>query len=226
MVLRQGSRRAARRRGRARRPTGGRRRSRRGSTGHSLSTRVDPGRLAAERARRARRRVAAQRLEVEEAERDLEPVERLDLAPHEGVEPRRAVGRRGRVGRRGHLRLEQVAGRQRHPAAQPGRRVAEAQEPRVERPEPDGRPRRERVREPEPVDGSAGTPGRQRRPRPYARVGPRQPGLGAGRRVSRRRPPAPRPSIARQLAGVRRAVVRVAVVHQDVGVLAPARPPR
>ena len=57
--------------------------------------------------------------------------------------------------------LEQVAGRQRHPAAQPGRRVAEAQEPRVERPEPHGGARRERVREAEPVDGSAGTPGRR-----------------------------------------------------------------
>ena len=66
-----------------------------------LQDRVDAGGLAAERRADAGRRVAAERLEVEVAERDPEPVERLDLAAHEGVEAGRPVGGRRRVGGRG-----------------------------------------------------------------------------------------------------------------------------
>ncbi len=126
--------------------------------------RVDAGRLASQRGREARRRVGPERLQVEVAERHPEPVQGLDLAADDRVEPGRAVGRRVRVGRGRDPGLEQVPRGQRHPAAQAGGRVAEPEDPRVERPKRTSDPAgtsRKRTR-----IGSAGTRGRRSRSLP------------------------------------------------------------
>ena len=93
----------------------------------------------------------AQRRPRPEPDRQDEPVERLHLAADDRAEARRAVRRRRPVGRRFDARLEQVADRVAHPAAEAGRGVADPDDPRIERAEPDRRARREAVREMEAV---------------------------------------------------------------------------
>ena len=62
---------------------------------------LDARRLATQAQGQAGRRVRTQGLEIQVAQRDPHPVQRLHLAPHEGAEARRAVRRAASAGRPG-----------------------------------------------------------------------------------------------------------------------------
>ncbi len=93
----------------------------------------------------------AERHPPPEPDRDREVRERLDLAPHDRLEPRRAVGRRLTVGWHRDVGGEQVGDGVDHAAAQAGRRIPDADDPRIERPESDRRSGWPGVREVEAV---------------------------------------------------------------------------
>src|SRR5438876_11023129 len=98
-----------------------------------------PGEIATERRSEGR--------SEPEADRDAKPIEGLDLATDEGLEARRGVVRRPSVGRHVEAGCEEVADRVAHPAAQPGRCVADADDTRIDRSKSHGRTRRKDVGE-------------------------------------------------------------------------------
>ena len=168
--------------------------------GHSSEDRRDARRFAAEHRRDAGRGIGPQRLQVEVAERDAQPVQGLDLAPDQGAEPWAPVlGWLGLAGRRQRC-LVQVARREGHPAAESRGRVPEPHDTRIERTQPEGGTGRERVGEGQAVDarqearsrgrlrvgdrpGRRGVTGVERGPRVHGRHGDR----GLLRALGRRR---------------------------------------